>query len=120
MGLAFRLRCEVALFSRLRLTPPDGVGRTGAGEETPAREVVLIEPAAATTLRELALDEVRLWPGLVARWCEKPGADEYGWFSAPGICWLCSVLAEVEDALEATDRLWAARSIESSRLRRLT
>jgi hypothetical protein len=45
------------------------VGRTGAGEEMPAREVVdtpaseLVdtEPAWAVRLRALALDEVRWW-----------------------------------------------------------
>jgi hypothetical protein len=65
-GEPVRLRREALLFWRLSEMPPMAiggwaVGRSGAGEEMPAREVVEMEPALAVRLRALALEEVRWW-----------------------------------------------------------
>jgi hypothetical protein len=74
-GDPVRLRRDALLLCRLSGTLPAAaaaaregtgagwLGRTGAGDEMPAIEVVETEPAVAVMLRALVLDEVRWWRG---------------------------------------------------------
>jgi len=115
-----RLRREALLPCRLRAIPPKTawLGRTGAGEDIPAMEEVDTEPAIAVKLRALVLDDVRWCTG--ARWCASPGPDAACWPSPSNADSVPEALADVEEAFETTDAFWAARSIVSSRVRRLT
>ncbi len=70
-----RLRREALLFCLLRPMPPitAWLGRTGAGDEMPAMDVVETEPALAVKLRVEALEEVRWCTGV--RWWASPGPE---------------------------------------------
>ena len=81
-------------------------------------EAVETDPAWAVRLRTLALEEVRWWAG--ARWWASPGPAAVWYPSAISAGSAADALADVEDVLEATDALWAARRRVSSRVRRLT
>jgi hypothetical protein len=90
---------------------------------TPEPDMLPVIPAAVhavllfavVLLRVLVLDEER-W----CRRCEGAGwlGPESRWFALTSP--VSGKPAEVDEALETTEAFWAARSMESSRVRRLT
>lgn len=86
----------------------------------PAMEVVDTEPAFATKLRALVLEEVRRCRRSVVKGWENP---EPAFRRCGSETWAASVpdaLADVEEALDTTEEFWAARRRDNSRVKRLT
>lgn len=96
-------------------------GRVGAGFDIPTTDVVLSEPTKPVWLRVLVLDEVRWWRRPVDEGIENPDPDSRGFGSETcGCSAFAAALFEVEDVLDTTDAFCAARSSDSSLVRRLT
>lgn len=119
---------DCVLFCRLSGVPP---GRTGAGDVMLTTDVAMgpgppaaeAEPAVAAILRVLALDPLRVCRRPLDEGIEKPDPESRCCLPS-GMTGISAVeaeaLAEVEDALEATEAFWAWRRRSSSRVRRLT
>lgn len=119
--------CDCVLFWRLRDVPP---GRIGAGAVMLTTDVLATgppateaEPAVAATLRALALDPLLVWRRPLEDGIEKPVPESKCCLPSGimGISWPeVEALAELEEALEATEAFCAWRRRSSSRVRRLT
>jgi hypothetical protein len=77
--------------------------------------VLMLPAVPVVKLRVLVLDEERWWRRWEGAGCEGPERRWFALWSAES-----GRPVEVEDALETTEAFWAARSMVSSRVRRLT
>lgn len=81
------------------------------------------DPAVAAMLRPLALEPLRLWRRPLEEGIEKPVPESRCCLPSGimGMSWPeAGAFAELEEAFDATEALWAWRRRSSSRVRRFT